>query len=144
MSQMRMLWLLVLEELGILLDGSFLHVASLVFFGRSAWNFLCLCHESSFEFFNLFSVFDNLTFDLRYDIFAEIHTRICLLVWASVGRDRFAIKGSPWNLWSTLHFGRQVSSFEICELILNLTLSIVSKWTTFIIVIYILVRRINH
>ena len=76
-----------------------------VFFGRCAGDFTFIRDESLFELLDLLVILDDLTLDLRHDIFA----RLWYVLLGSIHRVEewvrlFSFQRCARNLWSTLHF----------------------------------------
>ena len=122
---------------------SLLHVAVLVFLRRGTGNFTVLSDEGRFEFFDLFVILNELTFDLGYGVHCWLGDILSVLL-IEHGFGRFTIEWSSWDLGPTLHLRRQVSSLKLGKLILDLLLLLLCNRATHVVVVNILLSGVDH
>ena len=143
MVNLRISWL---KQLILLLKYALLHVSSLVFFRRRAGNLFVFGDEGGFEFLNLLTILDWLSFDLWNELLIILWN--ILLLSSTLGViDRLnftTIKWCAWDFWSALKLRRQISLLKLLELVLNLLLSFSRDRSAFVVVINILLGRVDN
>ena len=130
----------------LLLKSALFHVSSLVFLRGCSGNLFVFGDEGSFEFFNLLSVLDWLSFDLWNELLIILWN--ILLLSSTLGvidwLNFTAIKWCSWDLRSALKLRRQISLLKLLELVLNLLLSFSRDRSAFVVVINILLGRVDN
>ena len=119
----------------LLLSSSFFHVSIPIFFWRCPRNFFVFRHEGRLELFDLLVILDDLTFDLG-DNFLGLGNVLSFFLAPIVDWLGFpSVQWCPRNLGPALHLRRKVSVLKLGELVLDLFLILSGNWSTFIVVV---------
>ena len=121
-----------------MLQRALFHVAALVFFRRRARYLFILRDERRFEFLDLLVVLYDFALYLWHR-FQGLRNILLQRSW-TLYRLLPAIKGRPRNFRPALQLRRHFSILNIVELILDGPHSVSSQLTTFVVVVYVLLR----